>query len=651
MTKRALKSRRWLRYLVLAGVAVIFVRIAGGRLATSHVQRVTGRAEVGDFHCGNCHLVGGSVAYRQGKSHPDPFFLAPGEDGSLYVSEGPVGRVGRLDLASDAVQISNPLGGTPRGLAVSPDGRHLAVALDGSDEVAFLDPTTLEVRVKIPVGVEPSGLAFSAEPLRLFVANAGSADVSVIDVAAAEEIVRIRAGREPFAVAASPDASTIAVVSRMADLARSDEIPRSEVTLIDPATARVTRRLYLESCHMNEAVAFTPDGRFLLIPTLKVRNLLPIVQVARGWVMSSVLAVLDLDTGRSSLLPLGDPSQGFPDPSGIAVDAERRRLWVAAGGSDEVAWLDLDRVLEAASTQDPDKLERLSASRDYLLGKLPVGRNPHGLTMTAQGLAVAERLDDTVGLYDETGPLRRLPVGPPVPFDDIRRGDAVFHDARYAFQQSFSCRSCHPGGHTDGLTYDFDIDGVGRDVVLNRSLLGVKDTEPFKWIGLNPSLARQCGARFAMVLTRADQFPEAELAALVTYLESLPPPRPVAGAGRVANLDSGAVDRGLALFERATRKDGTPIEPQGRCITCHSGAHYTNQLKADVGTRGRNDNTGEYDVPHLTGIASKAPFLHDGRALSLEEIWTLPGVLDQHGVVTDLNKAELNDLIEYLRTL
>ncbi len=70
-----------------------------------------------------------------------------------------------------------------------------------------------------------------------------------------------------------------------------------------------------------------------------------------------------------------------------------------------------------------------------------------------------------------------------------------------------------------------------------------------------------------------------------------------------------------------------------------------------MGTRSETDGTGEFDVPHLTGIASKAPYLHDGRARTLEEIWTLPGVGDQHGVVTDLNKAELNDLVEYLKGL
>ena len=235
--------------------------------------------------------------------------------------------------------------------------------------------------------------------------------------------------------------------------------------------------------------------------------------------------------------------------------------------------------------------------------------------------------------------------------NSIRRGDAVFHDASYAFQGAFSCRSCHPEGHTDGLTYDFDIDGVGRNVVLNRSLRGVAGTAPFKWIGLNPSLNRQCGARFAMVLTRADVFPDDKLEDLVAFLQSLPPPRADPSAGQIAALSTGAVENGRRIFERDQGKDGSEIPLLGRCNTCHSGRHYTNLQKADVGTQGPYDNHTEFDVPHLTGIGSKAPYLHDGRASTLEEIWTLRGVGDQHGVVSDLNKAELNDLVEFLKGL
>ena len=57
------------------------------------------------------------------------------------------------------------------------------------------------------------------------------------------------------------------------------------------------------------------------------------------------------------------------------------------------------------------------------------------------------------------------------------------------------------------------------------------------------------------------------------------------------------------------------------------------------------------DVPQLTNIALTAPYLHDGSARTLEEIWTVFNPKDTHGVTNDLQKDELNDLIEYLKTL
>ena len=179
----------------------------------------------------------------------------------------------------------------------------------------------------------------------------------------------------------------------------------------------------------------------------------------------------------------------------------------------------------------------------------------------------------------------------------------------------------------------------------------MKGTEPFKWIGLNPTLARQCGPRFAMVLTRADVFPDDRLDDLVAYIESFPPPLPTGGSEDFLGFADPAVARGREIFFRTTAKDGRLIPPEGRCVTCHPPPHYSNLGKADVRTQSPWDKTGLFDVPHLTGIGRKAPYLHDGRAISLEEIWTAPGVEDHHGVVTDLNKSELNDLIEFLRGL
>ena len=52
----------------------------------------------------------------------------------------------------------------------------------------------------------------------------------------------------------------------------------------------------------------------------------------------------------------------------------------------------------------------------------------------------------------------------------------------------------------------------------------------------------------------------------------------------------------------------------------------------------------------MTNIALTAPYLHDGSAHTLEEIWTVYNPEDKHGRTNDLTKDELNDLIEFLRT-
>jgi cytochrome c peroxidase len=84
---------------------------------------------------------------------------------------------------------------------------------------------------------------------------------------------------------------------------------------------------------------------------------------------------------------------------------------------------------------------------------------------------------------------------------------------------------------------------------------------------------------------------------------------------------------------------------------CHTGPHYTNQQLADVGTGKPTDRSPLVDVPQLTNVALAAPYLHDGSARTFEEIWTVFNPHDRHGVTNDLSKDELNDLIEYLKTL
>jgi cytochrome c peroxidase len=70
-----------------------------------------------------------------------------------------------------------------------------------------------------------------------------------------------------------------------------------------------------------------------------------------------------------------------------------------------------------------------------------------------------------------------------------------------------------------------------------------------------------------------------------------------------------------------------------------------------VGTLAATDDSILFDTPHLNNIFASPPYLHDGRAATLEEIWTIHGKTEEHGTVNDLTKIQLNELVEYLKSL
>lgn len=109
--------------------------------------------------------------------------------------------------------------------------------------------------------------------------------------------------------------------------------------------------------------------------------------------------------------------------------------------------------------------------------------------------------------------------------------------------------------------------------------------------------------------------------------------------------------RGKRLFERTMDNFGNVIPANNRCVTCHPAPYYTNLLPADVSTLAASDDSMLFDTPHLNNIYASPPYLHDGRATTLEEIWTLYGKDDKHGLTGDMTKIDLNDLVEYLKSL
>jgi YVTN family beta-propeller protein len=230
----------------------------------------------------------------------------------------------------------------------------------------------------------------------------------------------------------------------------------------------------------------------------------------------------------------------------------------------------------------------------------------------------------------------------------LRRGEQIFYTSRFSFQSQIGCANCHIDSTFDGIQWNLEPDGFGRSIVDNKLLEDVKETEPYKWTGTNPDIPTECGIRTEKYFWRSENYNGLMLADLAFYVRSLPP-RP--NRFRPLGADfTPAQEHGKALFERAVDKYKKPIPESNRCAYCHSGPKGTNQKISDVGTRKATDNTGLLKAPPLTNIALTAPYLHDGSARSLEEIWTVFNPEDKHGRTNDLTKDELNDLIEYLRT-
>jgi YVTN family beta-propeller protein len=285
--------------------------------------------------------------------------------------------------------------------------------------------------------------------------------------------------------------------------------------------------------------------------------------------------------------------------------------------------------------------------------RIAVGKSPRGLLASPDSrlVYVADGLDDTISVIDVARQERVsvIDLGGPKEITKARYGSQVFHSANITFQNQFSCHSCHPDGHVDGITYDIEPDGIGINPVDNRSLRGIFDTAPFKWEGTNPSLKRQCGPRLAVFFTRIDPFTPEDLDALDHYITTIPRP-----PNRYRTLGEDLTPpqrRGKAVYERVTDNLGMPIPERDRCNFCHSGAYFTNARKFDVGTSSPLDTHSIFDVPHLNNIYDSSPFLHDGRAHTLEEIWTVFNPHDKHGITNDMTKDQLNDLIEYIKTL
>jgi YVTN family beta-propeller protein len=362
------------------------------------------------------------------------------------------------------------------------------------------------------------------------------------------------------------------------------------------------------------------------------------------------------DDGTVAQFLLDEPNAFYPDPYDIVMHPNGKFAYVSHSGADVVSVIDLDKLRHLLVNANEKDLEmyanHLGLSAEFVVARIPTGSNPKGLAISTNGkyLYIVERMEDQVSIIDTENlvVVRTIYLGGPDRITLTRKGGVLFNNAGHTFHQQYSCYTCHPDGHEDGLTYD--LTGTGRNLANVQTLRDLNGTQPFKWNGKNVSIYMQCGMRFSMFVTRTESFSPEDLNAVVAYIK-----RELTHPPNLYRLPNGelteAQQRGKAIYERSETNDGKEIPIGDRCITCHNGPNFSHFLMSHVGTLKENDDPTMFDAPNLNNVYESAPYLHDGSAATLEEIWTKFNDYDNHGYANDMTKDQLNDLVEYLKSL
>jgi YVTN family beta-propeller protein len=562
-----------------------------------------------------------------------------------------------VDVSTRAKVDEIEVGGQPHDVTFGPHGKLAYASNRLDDSVSVIDVKSRKVTHTIPVGDEPHGVLTSNDGDYLYVLNTSEDSISVIETSSRKEIKRLRASRNPWSMALSPDGTELLVTNTLSRLVEFRKASESELTVLNVRKGVVDRRLLVPAANLLQGVDWHPSGEYGLFTMTRTKNLVPMTRLLQGWTITNGIGIVWRD-GRVDQVLLDEPNIAFPDPADVAIAPGGQIALVTSSGSNRVAVVDLRKLV--SMLQETTEEERtqvfpnhMGKATEFVVQHIKTEHSPRGILFTPEGETafVVNALDDSLTVIDmdRLEVECRVDLGGPQEITKVRFGEQLFHSANITFHRQFSCHTCHPDGHIDGLTYDIEPDGVGISPVDNRTLRGILDTAPFKWEGTNPSLQRQCGPRLAVFFTRIQPFTPEELSALDNYIATIPrPPNRYRPLG--APLTE-AQRRGMKMFERTVTNDGREIPVENRCVSCHPPPLFTDRTQRDVGTKMLYDREEVFDVPHLNNIYDSAPYLHNGIADTLEEIWTRYNPDDEHGVTNDMTKDQLNDLIEYLKTL
>jgi YVTN family beta-propeller protein len=628
-----------------------------------------------------CMMIAGSA---HGFQAAPPKYLGPSEvvaakDGkTLYVLCTDAREIAVVDLAGGKVIGTIAMPSEPTGLVLSPDGAKLYVtcaAPQGS--VCVVDLAGRKIASTIPAGHWAAAPAVSPDGTKLYVCNRFNNNVSVIDLAAGKEITRVAATREPIASVITPDGKFVLVANLLPNDRADAYDVAAVVTVIDTATNQPSSIRLLNGSTSLRGICLSPDAKYAYVAHVLARYQMPTTQLERGWMNTNALTIIDVVSKKLvNTVLLDDIDLGAAIPWSVACTPDGKSICVTHFSTHELSVIDApamfdklakipvdskavapgdakydDRGSYSSATQAdvPNDLAflvgvrkriRLGGAGPYV--ETPESakiRGPRGLAIVGNKAYVAVYFSDVLTAVDlgekPEKLLVNLPLGPEPVWTVQRKGHINFADAALCFQHWQSCESCHPDARVDSLNWDLMNDGMGNPKN-NKSMLLTHKTPPSMATGVraNAEDAVRSGIRHIQFAVR----PEEDAVAIDEYLKTLQPvPSPYLVGGKLSE----AAERGKKLF----------FDQKIGCGKCHPEPLYTDLQMHDVASGNPIDRRNDFDTPALIECWRTAPYLHDGKYVTIKQLIAEGKHGAKGGDISGLTEQQINDLAEFVLSL
>ncbi len=554
-------------------------------------------------------IPGGSEGVRAERA-------TPVHGGTLAITSGNVAVVADpdrdsifvVDLASEAVRaIALPTGAEPGRVIAGPDA-HAFVALRRSGKVLTVDTKSASAVESRAVCPAPRGMAFDAGRGELHVACATG------------ELVTLPAsGPALRSVALGGDLRDVLVDGARLLVTR---FKSAELLVLDE-TGALQRTLRPGGVSKDGATSFGVAWRTIALPfggvaMLHQQATIEGVRTESGGYGGDSFSQCDpaiVGEGVSRL----DPDD-VNDPSPLVGVTILPRF---AGATDIALSPDGNRisVVNVANAWSVDKRPTLYSLPIASIGSQACGGEQTEPRVPGEPVALAFAASGKLWVQSREPAALLSLGGESIALSHESRADTGFALFHMNSGRGIACASCHADGSEDGRVWDFAGIGPRRTQAVGG---GVLARAPFHWDGDIADFDSLVHEVFVSRMgAERPNTPQRQLFA--QYVDALPAPvGPVVDPARAA--------RGAKLFESA------------ECATCHTGPLYTNSDRYDVGTGGT------FKVPSLVGVGTRAPFMHNGCAPTLQDRFGSCGGA-RHGDLTGLGADDITDLVAYLETL